>query len=155
MGQGERPPYHTITKSSQTLYSQRLPVLRQMGSDFSAWHWQLVPTWRAVELAKRGCHTRLTLWHSRQPSRQRWDGQGRLRCTQGHSARHASMGGLFVLLPTAPPLEHDSLHTPSLPRECPPQHHSQPLTTEGKTLFPVLGDRGKGLLGKKKKQKCF
>lgn len=107
-----------------------------------------MPTWRAVELAKRGCHTRLTLWHSRQPSRQRWDGQGRLRCSQGHSARHASMGGLFVLLPTAPPLEHDSLHTPSLPRECPPQHHSQPLTTEGKTLFPVLGDRGKGLLGK-------
>ena len=41
------------------------------------------------------------------------DGSGAPKVTQ---QGHTSVEGLFVLLPTAPPLEHDFLHTPNLPR---------------------------------------
>lgn len=62
---------------------------------------------------------------------------------------HASMEGLFVLLPTAPPLEHDSLHTPILPRECPPQHHSQlPHYGRPDPVYCIWG-QGQRLIGEK------
>ena len=71
------------------------------------------------------------------------DGSGAPKVTQ---QGHASMEGLFVLPPMAPytiaytpPISQESAHRSTIP---------SPLTTEGKTLLPVLGDRGKGLLGK-------
>lgn len=74
------------------------------------------------------------------------DGSGAPKVTQ---QGHASMEGLFVLPLMAPSLEHDSLHIPNLPRECPPQHHSQPPHYGRQDTASCIGGQGQRLIGEK------
>lgn len=68
------------------------------------------------------------------------DGSGAPKVTQ---QGHTSVEGLFVLLPTAPPLEHDFLHTPNLPRVPTTAPFPAPSLRKTRHCFLYLGTGAK------------
>ena len=73
------------------------------------------------------------------------DGSGAPKVTQ---QGHASMEGLFVLLRTAPPLGHDSLHTPILSRVPTTAPFPAPSLRKARPCLLYLGTGAKAYWGK-------